>query len=84
MDYFFLIDTAKSTPSTMPSNAAKSTRCSDGNKNVIVWAGYQKNGIVFLNTKPHCACQFSSANRLAMGMGVTRVHRLPPLRFWRS
>ena len=45
----------------------------------MVCAGYQKKGIVFLNTNPHCASQFIPAKRCAMGMGVTSALRLPPL-----
>ena len=44
----------------------------------MVWAGYQKKGIVFLNTKPHCLLQSICAKRSAMGMGVMSALRLPP------
>ena len=37
----------------MPNAAANNTCNVPGNKNVIVCAGYQKNGIVFLKTKPY-------------------------------
>ena len=74
----FLIDTASKTPRTIPSSAAKSTRCSEGKRKVMVCAGYQKKGIVFLKTKPHCACQLISEKRLAMGIGVMRDFSEPP------
>ena len=36
-NYFpFLVETANNTPSAIPSNAANSTRCSAGSKNVMV------------------------------------------------
>ena len=38
-------------PKAIPSNAANNTLNSAGSKNVIVCAGIQKNGIVFLKTK---------------------------------
>ena len=45
--------TESSTPSTMPKTAANKTWKPAGNKNVIVCAGYQNSGMVFLNTNPH-------------------------------
>ena len=35
--------------------------------------------IVFLNTKPHCACQLMEANRSAIGIGVMSALSEPPL-----
>ena len=62
----------------MPNNAAKSTRMSDGNMNVIVCAGYQKQGMVFLNTKFHWAFQFNSVMIFVIGIGVNRLLIDPP------
>ena len=66
----FFADKASNTPRAMPRSAAKSTRCSDGRRNVMVCAGYQKKGIVFLNTNPHCDCQLSDAKLSAIGIGT--------------
>ena len=54
-NYFLLLTaaTARITPRATPNRAAKRTLISCGRRNVIVCAGYQKKGIVFLNTKPH-------------------------------
>ena len=57
---FFRAATARMTPRATPRRAAKSTRISDGRRKVTVWAGNQNSGIVFLKTKFHCTCQFSS------------------------
>ena len=75
---YFFIDTASRTPNAMPNNAANNTRCSGGSRKVMVWAGYQNRGMVFLNTNPHWACQLMVANRWAMGMGVIRAFNEPP------
>ena len=45
------------TPSITPSRAAKSTRYSGGSMNVMVWAGIQNRGIVFLKRKPQIVAQ---------------------------
>ena len=36
-----------------------------------MWAGIQKNGIVFLNTNPHCTSQLSDEMICRMGIGRT-------------
>ena len=45
----------------------------------MVWAGNQKNGMVFLNTKPHCTRQFRFCMISPIGMGVKRPRRVPPV-----
>ena len=71
---------ASRTPKATPRRAAKRTRVSPGNKKVIVWAGYQKKGMVFLKTKPHCTRQFNPANSSPNGIGEKKPERVPPLR----
>lgn len=71
-------DKESNTPSTTPSSAAKSTRKSGASRKVIVWAGYQKSGMVRLKTKPHCRYQSISESRLAIGIGVIKARREPP------
>ncbi|PKP34952.1 MAG: hypothetical protein CVU00_04770 [Bacteroidetes bacterium HGW-Bacteroidetes-17] len=53
--HFSFLNTPSMIPSTIPSNAATITLYSSGNRNVIVWAGTQKNGIV-LNTVKSINC----------------------------
>lgn len=53
ISYFFCAASASRIPSATPSSAAKSTCKSLGNRNVMVWAGNQNNGMVFLKTKLH-------------------------------
>lgn len=61
----------------MPKKAAKRTLISGGSKNVIVWAGYQKNGMVFLNTKLQSTAQFNWVKILVIGIGVTKANADP-------
>ena len=76
--YFFLAATANNTPSTMPNMAANSTLIFGGSRKVMVCAGYQNKGMVFLNTNPHNTAQFSSVIIRFMGMGVSSAFTEPP------
>lgn len=75
--YFFLAATANNTPSTMPNMAANSTLIFGGSRKVMVCAGYQNKGMVFLNTNPHNTAQFSSVIIRFMGMGVSSAFTEP-------
>ena len=66
------------TPSTVLSRAAKSIWNSGGRRNVIVWAGIQKNGMVFLRTKPHIEFQ-SIAVIIAVTSGILNSPALLPV-----
>lgn len=77
-DVYFFVATANNTPKTIPKRAANNTRCSVGSKKVMVCAGYQKKGMVFLKTNPHCLFQSICAKRSAIGIGVINDLRLPP------
>ena len=70
---------AKSTPSTTPSKAANKTLILPGKRKVTVCAGNQKNGIVFLNTKPHNACQFNPDMIFPISKGVKKPRKDPPV-----
>ena len=70
---------AKSTPSTTPSKAANKTLILPGKRKVTVCAGNQKNGIVFLNTKPHNACQFNPDMIFPIFKGVKKPRKDPPV-----
>ena len=76
--YFILAAIASSTPSTTPKIAANKTLTSPGNKKVMVWAGYQKKGIVFLKTKFHCVSQLRCVMIRVIGIGVIRLRSEPP------
>ncbi len=50
-----------------------------------MWAGIQKSGMVFLNTKFHCTCQLSDASVRPTGMGRSSARSEPPwARMWVS
>ena len=75
--YFFML---KINPNTTPKKAAKSTWKSAGNRKVMVCAGYQKSGMVFLKTKPHCTSQLILCAMMSpMGMGLKKRIKEPPV-----
>lgn len=77
--YFFRAAMASRIPSTTPNKAAHNARMLPGNINVIVWAGNQNNGIVFLNTKFHCTSQFRLRIISLMRIGRKKPFNVPPL-----
>lgn len=58
--------------------AANNTRMSGGSRKVMVWAGYQNKGMVFLNTKLQSTAQFNPVKIRVMGIGVESALIEPP------
>ena len=72
-------------PSATPSNAANSTCRVGGRIKVMVCAGYQNNGIVFLKTTPHCTSQLMLLMIFFIGMGFSSPTTVPPVcEMWMS
>lgn len=49
-----------------------------GSRKVMVWAGYQNKGMVFLNTKLQSTAQFNPVKIRVMGIGVESALIEPP------
>ena len=83
-NYFLIL---KITPRATPRNAANSTCRVGGSRKVIVWAGYQNNGMVLAKTKPYWISQlifFDRVSRIFSGWLKKPFSEPPVSAIWMS
>jgi len=74
-----MLPIARINPNVIPNKAANNTLNSAGSRKVIVCAGIQKKGIVFLKMKFHITSQFIFLKIVANGIEENNPLTVPPV-----